>query len=341
MNKKLNTIVFGLFLLIFSSCEKGTHTLATLPYLPGEVPQGYSLPTEPDDNRFTEARFKLGKALFFDPIISEDSTKSCASCHQPKFGFADPRPLSEGVKGRLTKRNSPTLANVAYSPYFTFEGGVPTLEMQILVPLQEHNELNFNIVELSEKLKKSSKYNSMALEAYGQEPNPYVITRSLACFERSLLSFNSTYDNFINQNDDEVFNVDELAGYALFFSEKAGCYNCHNGINFTDYSFQNNGLYDNYLDEGRNRLTENDEDYALFKVPTLRNIELTAPYMHDGSIATLEEVIEHYNSGGANNPQKNPLIKPLNLSSIEKEQLLAFLKSLTDHTFSENSFLQP
>jgi len=301
-----------------------------------EVPKGFDTIEFPEDNAFSQSRWELGKRLFYDPIMSLDSSISCASCHNSEIAFSDDVSFSLGVGDRLGTRNAPTLANIAYHPYFTREGGVPTLEMQILVPIQEHNEFDFNIVLLAERLKEDSSYIKMSLEAYDRELDAFVITRSLSCFERSLISGYSRYDHYENYGDFDALSQSEINGMELFFSDKTNCFQCHGGFNFTNYAFENNGLYEEYDDVGRFRFTGNQEDLARFKVPSLRNIELTAPYMHDGSIQSLEEVIEHYNLGGENHPHKNSLIQPLNLNEKEKEELIAFLQSLTDDSFIAN-----
>jgi cytochrome c peroxidase len=301
-----------------------------------EIPKGFDNIEFPEDNPFSQPRWELGKRLFYDPIMSLDSSISCASCHNSELAFSDDVSFSLGVENRLGTRNAPTLANVAYHPYFTREGGVPTLEMQILVPIQEHNEFDFNIVLLAERLKADSSYMLMSMEAYDREPDAFVITRSLACFERSLISGYSRYDHYENYDDLNALTSSEINGKELFFSDKTNCFQCHGGFNFTNYAFENNGLYEEYNDEGRFRLTGEEEDLARFKVPSLRNIQLTAPYMHDGSIQSLKDVIEHYNSGGENHPHKSSLIKPLNLTNKEKDDLLAFLYSLTDDSFVKN-----
>ncbi|MGH1434884.1 MAG: cytochrome-c peroxidase [Lewinella sp.] len=327
-------IFFGMIFLLLVACQQ-EEPVVNMPFpLLMEIPDGFPDIPSTEENEFTEQRWKLGKHLFFDPIMSVDSSISCASCHQPELAFSDDIDFSLGVDQRLGTRNSPSLANVAYHPYLTREGGVPTLEMQVLVPIQEHNEFDFNIVLLAERLQADSMYVQMALNAYDRQPDPFVITRALACFERSLLSGNSLYDQ---HNRGEVsLSPPALRGKELFFSERIQCSNCHGGFNFTNYDFANNGLYTNYSDEGRFRLTGEDQDRAVFKVPSLRNIELSAPYMHDGSLSTLEAVIAHYNSGGKEHTNKSPFLQPLLLNSQEKEDLVAFLKSLTDYSFIEN-----
>lgn len=302
-----------------------------------EIPEGFPTIEEPDGNEFSRARWELGKKLFFEKALSVDSSLSCASCHNPALAFSDEVEFSLGVANRPGTRNSPTLANIAYHPYFTREGGVPTLEMQVLIPIQEHNEFDFNIVLVAERMKEDSAYLRMAQDAYNREPDAFVITRAIACFERSLLSGNSPYDQYHFQGDPEALTRSQQRGMELFFDDRTQCSTCHGGFNFTNYAFENNGLFEVYPDDGRFRLTAKESDRALFKVPGLRNIALTAPYMHDGSLQTLEEVVRHYQSGGADHPNKSPLIRPMMLSEREQQDLVQFLHSLTDETFVTNS----
>lgn len=300
------------------------------------VPQGFPSPEFPEDNAYALERWELGKKLFYDPIMSRDSTVSCNSCHQLEKSFSDGEVASVGIDGKRGTRNAPSLANIAYHPYFTREGGVPTLEMQVLVPIQEHNEFDFNILKIGERLRRIEAYRKLSLSAYTREPDYYVITRALANFERSLLSGNSPYDRYHYQNRKDALNDQEIRGMNLFFSEKTSCGQCHGGFNFTNYAFENNGLYLEYQDVGRFRLTNQEQDRNLFKVPSLRNAEATAPYMHDGSMETLTEVVKHYNEGGAGHPQQSDLIRPLGLSQQELSDLVAFLNSLTDEEFLSN-----
>ncbi|MEY4204216.1 MAG: hypothetical protein RL013_1920 [Bacteroidota bacterium] len=300
------------------------------------VPPGFPAPVFPADNELTEARFALGKRMFYDVVMSRDSSVSCASCHDPALAFSDKVAFSTGAHRRPGTRNAPTLANVAYQPYYTREGGVPTLEMQILVPIQEHNEFDFNLLLIADRLKQDSTYIRMSREAYGRDPDYYIVTRSIACFERTLVSGNSRFDQFNFQGKSNALSPAEKRGKDLFYDDKTSCYKCHDGFNFTNYAFENNGLYENYPDVGRFRLTGDSSDMARFKVPTLRNVALTAPYMHDGSIATLEDVVSHYNSGGKTHPHKSPYIRPLGLTDREKDDLVAFLNALTDYQFISN-----
>ncbi len=300
------------------------------------IPEGFPEMSFPEGNEYTKARWELGKKLFYDPILSVDNTISCASCHKANLAFADDKAFSPGVENRPGVRNAPSLANVGYHPYLLREGSVPTLEMQVLVPIQEHNEFAHDMLAIAAILKKDPEYIRMSREAYDREPDPFMITRSISNFQRTLISGNSPYDKFQYQGNTSALSESEKRGMDLFFGTKANCSSCHGGFNLTDYSFQNNGLDSAYADRGRARLTGLAEDEAVFKVPSLRNVEVTAPYMHDGRFSTLEEVIEHYNNGGAAHPNKNPILKPLNLTTTEKQDLVVFLKSLTDREFIEN-----
>lgn len=340
MAKYLHTVLAIAIVLGASSCKKEQKdTPNTQEGI--AIPAGFPAIQFPADNAYTPQRWALGKQLFFDPVLSADSTISCASCHNPALAFSDDAAVSKGVQNRLGTRNSPTLTNVAYLPYFTREGGVPTLEMQTLVPIQEHNEFDFNIVLIGERLNRIPAYVQKSQEAYNRPPDPFVIARALATFERSLVSGNSPYDKYAYQNNTGALTPLEKKGMELFFSTKTQCSQCHSGFNFTNNAFENNGLYENYADSGRKRLTYKAEDFALFKVPTLRNVGVTAPYMHDGKMATLKDVVAHYNTGGKNNPQKSKLIQPLHLTDEEQQQLVAFLESLTDHEFITNQKLKP
>jgi cytochrome c peroxidase len=325
-------LLFGIFAV---SCQKAEDT----PEIKQEesllsIPEGFPMPEFPEDNPFTEQGWQLGKKLFFDTRLSKDQSVSCASCHLPEKAFSDTVAFSLGFEQLEGTRNAPTLANAAYHPYYTREGGIPTLEMQVLVPIQEHNEFNFNILEIVERLSTDEEYLDLSLDAYDRELDYFVLPRAIATFERSMISGNSKYDRYINGK--ELLTELETSGLNMFESDRTNCSSCHSGFNFTSYEFANTGLYSEYNDPGRFRLTGDEKDIALFKVPTLRNIELSGPYMHDGSFNTLEEVIEHYNSGGKEHINKSELIAPLALTNNEKSALIAFLKTLTDYEFINN-----
>jgi len=330
--------IISLFLLL-ASCQKENPE----PVLPPasddytlRIPTGFPTPDIPLDNTLTLSRVTLGRLLFYDPILSADNTRSCASCHAAHLAFSDSTAVSLGIENRPGTRNSPTLANVAYQKRLLREGGIPTLEMQILVPIQEHNEFDFNILLVADRLRKLPQYTKLSETAYGRSPDPFVITRAIAAFERTLLSGDSPYDKYAYQGKLNALSAVQKQGLELFQSDRLNCSKCHEGFLFTNQDFMNNGLFDVYADSGRIRLTGLESDRALFKVPSLRNIALTAPYMHDGSIYTLEAVIDHYQTGGKPHPNKSPILKPFTLSNLEKSALLAFLGSLTDMTFVQN-----
>lgn len=330
----------GCFLLIITSCAKKEDVIATEEVFRILIPEGFPDVEYPIDNEFTESRWKLGKKLFFDKSLSRDQSISCASCHLPSMAFSDTVAFSLGVAMAQGTRNSPSLANVAYHPYFTREGGVNTLEMQVLVPIQEHVELDHNLISIAEDLANDESYILLSQAAYERDIDPYVITRAIATFERSLISGNSAFDAYYYQNKEMALNDLQKEGYELFMNSKTSCFQCHSGFNFTTYDFENNGLYTEYNDPGRYRLTNKEEDKARFKIPSLRNIELTAPYMHDGSISTLKEVVQHYNQGGKSHPNKSQYIRALNLTIQEQNSLIAFLESLTDKSFITNQNYQ-
>jgi len=305
------------------------------------VPKGFPPIEFPSDNEYTPERWELGKKLFFDPALSLNQTVSCASCHQPHLAFSDDKALSVGDLSAVGKSNSPSLTNVAWSPSFTRAGGSPTLEMQVLIPIQDHDEFNYNIVDLAERLSQIPEYQLAAQSCYNRDMDPYVITRAIANFERSLISGNSRYDRFAQFGVFNALSASERNGMNLFFSDRTNCASCHGDFNFTLNEFENNGLYEIYRDSGRMRLTGLESDRGRFKVPTLRNISVSGPYMHDGYLETLEEVVAHYNNGGSNHPNKSELIRPLGLTEEERHDLESFLRTLTDYEFLSNPNLKP
>lgn len=318
-------------MLIVSGCKKDEDTSLDAPYAL-TLPAGFPAMNIPVGNELTVVRVELGKMLFFDKALSRDSSVSCGSCHLQSNAFSDKVALSFGVEGRTGMRNSPPLFNLGYYPSFFADGGVPTLELQVLAPVQDVNEMDHEFPLAVERLAQNPRYQELGQIAYGRAFDAFVLTRAIAAFERTMISGNSAYDKY-NNGQSSTINASAKRGLELFTSERLSCSGCHSGFTFTDFSFKNNGLYVAYADTGRMRVTALPADRDKFKVPTLRNIGLTAPYMHDGSIATLPEVIEHYNSGGAANPQKDDRIKPLQLTSQEKSDLLEFLHSLTDNEF--------
>lgn len=295
------------------------------------IPKHFPIPEIPEDNQLTISRVELGKRLFFDPLLSKDSTVSCASCHFPQFAFSDTIPLSKGINGGVTERNSPSLVNVAYVKELFKEGGVPSLEHQVISPLENPAEMGFQLKAAADRLAENPYYQAMAQKAYDRDFTPYVLVRAIGAFERTLIGGTSKYDEYIiSGKNKSIFSDSEYRGMELFFNKKTNCSTCHSGVLFTNFKYENNGLYEKYDNVGRADITLDKADKFKFRVSSLRNIEVTAPYMLDGSLSTLEAVVEHYNSGGKNHYQKNELIRPLGLIAEEKADLVAFLKTLTD-----------
>ncbi len=308
-------------LFIFSRC-KSYQSLNIL----GEV-------KHPEDNPFSQEKADLGRKLFFDNRLSKDSSISCASCHIPKFAFTDRKRFSNGVGGGLTERNAPTLLNSAYLKTAMFDAHLSSLELQVIVPIQEHVEMDMNMVDLIRRLKAIPEYQNAAKSIFNRDFDAFVLTRSISAFERTLISSNSRFDQYYYSNNPSVLNTDEKVGWKLF-SEKLYCTKCHPAPYFTNFTAENNGLYLNYgKDQGRYRIHGDSNDIGRFKVPTLRNIEITFPYMHDGSFSTIEEIIKHYAKGGQGHHNQSQIIKPFKITEKEINQLKAFLFSLTDTSY--------
>ncbi len=307
----------------------------------------FSFQLNKDNSRFSELnkmsskdslnlQIRLGRMLFYDKTLSRDSTISCSSCHIQSLAFADTLPISFGIKGRKPNRNTPTLTNIVSNTSFMFDGFLETLEKQIIVPLEEHNEMDFSLLEVTKRFSKNKKYQKIAFKVFKRKLDPYVITRSIAAFERTIISNSSKYDLVLNGK--QFFSPDEKEGAELFFN-KLNCAKCHSGSNFSNYLPMNNGLEENYLDEGRMRATQKESDRALFKVPTLRNISITKPYMHDGSMTSLLAVIRHYETGGKKHANKSELLQAFQLTENQEQQLIAFLFTLTDQSFLKDKAL--
>ncbi len=335
--RKFWSIRSGVLLLIVVLTSCGKEPPKSVVEKDSSFPQHFPDIEYPQDNEYTEERYQLGKKLFYDPILSEGNEISCASCHEPNLGFAHDVSVSPGIQGRLGERNSPSLANIAFHPYFMREGGVPTLEQQVIVPIAEHAEMGSNIVLAAQRMAQIEDYNLTSQAAYDRLPDPYVITRALACFERTLISGNSTYDDYAYKGNRFALTASEIRGMNLFFSEETQCSSCHSGVFFTSYEFANTGLYVDYPDPGRYRLTLEESDRAKFKIPSLRNVGVSTPYMHNGAMNSLSEVIDHYASGGEQHPNKSELIQGFELSAIEKVDLIAFLHTLTDEHFLKDA----
>jgi cytochrome c peroxidase len=304
------------------------------------VPASFPAMRVPEDNALTRERVELGKQLFFDPGLSRTGDVACASCHEQEHAFADPRRVSVGVEGRVGTRNAPPLFNLAWNTSFFWDGGAPTLEHQVIGPLVNPLEMDMTMEEVVRRVAADPSYVRQFEAAYDGRPSPEGITKAIASFMRTLVSGDSRYDRF-EEGDTSALTSAEQRGMELFFSERAECFHCHVGFNLTNNGFHNNGTRPDDPDLGREGITEKALDRGKFKVPSLRNIAVTAPYMHDGSFATLEEVVEHYDRGGEGHPNTDPTLHPLGLTAEEKADLVAFLRALTDEAFLTDSRLQP
>lgn len=319
------------FLLSFPATGSDYSTVHAIERCLPVLPLGLnSLVPVPIDNPLTHEKVELGRRLFFDPGLSRDGMISCASCHQPEKAFTDGRALAVGIEQRVGRRNVPTLLNGAYGKAMFWDGRAASLEEQALVPLTHPHEMDNSLESIVEHLRADGVYQSLFDSAFGSaEATPRRIAQALASYQRSLVAGDSPFDRYLILNDESALSDAARRGLALFHG-KARCSHCHEGPLFTDQKFHNTGVGWGIepLDLGRFEHTGDEADKGRFKTPTLRNVTLTAPYMHDGSIASLEEVIEFYDRGGQPNPSLDPTIRPLNLSAQEKSDLIAFLRSL-------------
>lgn len=300
------------------------------------VPKGFPAMEIPDDNPLSIEKIQLGKQLFFDKNLSKDRSISCGSCHFQEHAFSDTLAFSVGSDLRQGVRNAPTLTNVGYLNKLFHDGGIPTLERQVMAPFNDSLEFNLPLGKALERIKEDTSYLRQFKTVFGTEPTLFGLTRAIAAYERTLVSANTRYDQQFYQ-ERNIFTEQEWKGFRLFTSDSLACANCHSGFNFTNESFQNNGTQTVYADSGRARITMKQIDNGKFKVPTLRNVAVTAPYMYNGSFSTLDQVIDHYASGGSKHANQSKLIVGFSLDSLQKDALKAFLYSLTDSTFINNT----
>lgn len=361
-------IAVSLLVLLLTGCKEPE------PQYKWPIPADFPKPQVPADNPMTRAKVELGRHLFYDPNLSANGSQSCASCHQQQHAFAEVLTQSVGSTGERHHRNSQALVNVAYNKSLTWaHSGLDTLERQILLPLFGEAPLEMAVTGHEEAILlrfQSPLYQGLFDRAFASDkPSFDHIVKALASFVRSLLSFNSRFDSYAYDMQDEALNASEIRGMDLFFSERLECHHCHGGFNFTQstshqqqildrHAFHNTGLYNlggsgayPSSDQGLYTITGQLQDMGKFRAPTLRNIALTAPYMHDGSVDTLEQVIELYAQAGRNirqgvnkgdgraNPFKSNFVKGFVLTEQEKQDLLAFLHTLTDQSFIENKAL--
>jgi cytochrome c peroxidase len=303
------------------------------------VPLGLPPMVIPADNPPTAETIALGRRLFYDPILSSDRSVSCASCHSPQFGFADPRPFSEGVGKKTGTRHSPPVVNAAYFNVQFWDGRAPTLETQAEGPVQNPVEMANTLKAVEQRLNADPSYREQFAAAWGPKPITYeMVEKSIASFERTVISGNSPFDRWKYGHDNQAVNSAVKRGFVVFTSKKkADCASCHTVGEkyalFTDNQFHNVGVGVNageFTDVGLYAVTHNQADKAKFKTPSLRNIALTAPYMSDGSLTDLKQVIDFYIGAGNSNPNLDPKIHVLDfLTGQERSDLQAFLNSLT------------
>jgi cytochrome c peroxidase len=342
---------------------------APLPDYHWSLIEGFPKPQVPENNPMSQAKVILGRAIFYDNNLSFNKQQSCSSCHHQKFAFAEDIQRSVGTTGEGNRRNAPALVNIAYNKTLTWaHDGLTELEQQILLPMFGEQPIELGITGHDKEVLSrfnSDEYLPLFQAAFPDETISFdLMVKALASFVRSLISLNAPFDQYAYLGDDNALSESALRGMKLFFSEKLECHHCHGGFNFTQSTsheqqlldrrpFHNTGLYnvDNQYpvdDIGLAEISTLARDNGRFRAPTLRNIEVTAPYMHDGSIQTLSAVIDFYAAGGRHitagklkgdgrsNPLKSPFIKGFELSVTEKSDLLDFLLTLTDKTFLTN-----
>lgn len=337
--------IFGiLFFLISCSVDPEIKPIVPVDNVNEIIPQGWPTPFYNfSDNPITTDKFVLGRSLFYETMLSSDNTVSCGSCHQQFSAFAQAdHDLSHGVNGLLGNRNSPALQNLNWNTSFMHDGGINHIEVQPAAPITNPVEMNESLSNVVNKISQSGKYRELFKKAYGDETvNTQRMFKAMALFMATMYSYNSKYDKV--KRGEEALTSSEQAGYDIFVQK---CASCHKEPLFSDFEFRNNGLpVNNALnDSGRAHITRNIADLYKFKTPSLRNIEKTAPYMHDGRMTSLSQVLDHYNSGIVLSNTLDPILQsgsiPLTLQ--EKTDLLAFLRTLTDPTFlTDKRFADP
>ena len=338
-----------------TSTSEGDIDLSMIPFEPTtynlDIPDHFPDMVIPADNPLTVEGVELGRHLFYDPILSRDSSISCSTCHLIQGNFTDNLSRSIGIDGEMTRRGSMTLLNVGFVHSGLFwDGKVMSLEEQAELPIEDPIELHDTWPNVENKLRQHNRYPKMFRQAFGiegiSEISKELATKAIAQFERSLISSgNSKYDRVIAGQD--IFTDLELRGHNIFFdiepdvSKHLECGHCHNAPLFTTNEFINNGLQqvsdlNSFEDRGRGAITGNAFDNGTFRVPTLRNIFISAPYMHNGKLSTIDDVINHYSTGGNIADNIGAVLRPLTISPQDREALLAFLKTLDDPDFINN-----
>jgi cytochrome c peroxidase len=284
----------------------------------------------PSQNPYSAAKVELGRYLYFDARLSADDTVSCATCHDPKFAFTDGAAVSTGIRQQKGGRSAPTIINRGYALAQFWDGRAESLEDQAKGPMANPIEMGNTHEAIVTRLKGVAGYRPLFAKAFGTEQIDIDrVAKAIACFERTVLSGNAPYDRY-KHGDKKAMSPEQVRGMAVFF-DKAKCDRCHEGANFTLNAYANLGVGTDKPDPdvGRYAITKDPRDWGVFKTPTLREIEHTAPYMHDGSLKTLEDVVEFYDKGARPNQNLDPNVKPLHLTGAEKSELVAFLKALS------------
>ncbi|WP_291912595.1 cytochrome c peroxidase [Chitinophaga sp. CB10] len=344
MNRKITYIagLIGLVILLAHACKKdgAGNTGTTPPPQPVtlQLPAGFPQPVyDFSQNPLTKEGIALGRYLFYDFRLSADSTVSCGFCHQQFAGFGHfDHPLSHGVLGRQGTRTVPVIFNMIFMKEFMWDGGVNNLEIQPLTPLTDPNEMGVDLKDLLKKMQGDPHYRKMFLAAFGtEEITSQRMFRAITQFVATMVSGNSKYDSVVNKVGGAAFSPEEEAGYKVF---QLKCAACHKEPLFTDQSYRSNGLPINVLqDVGRMRITNSTADYLKFKVPTLRNVLKSQPYMHDGRFYDIYQVFDFYDHGVQVTATTDPLVKNgIPLTDAEKRQLYFFLNTLTDYTLLQN-----
>ncbi|MFQ5747968.1 MAG: cytochrome-c peroxidase [Planctomycetota bacterium] len=308
----------------FAACQQGI--------LAGEGPSpalGVPPAPIPADNPMSPEKIELGRLLFFEGRLSRDGTVSCATCHKPELAYTDGRPAAVGIRGQKGLRNTPTLLNTAYNLSQFWDGRAPSLEAQALHPIANPLEMGFTLAEAVARLNGIAGYRQRFRKVFGTEATAEGIGKAVAAFERTLVSGDSPWDRH-NLGDIEALSSEAKRGIVVFRT-KGRCVLCHVGPTFTDNDFHNlgAGVEQGNRDPGRFKVTGEPSRQRAFKTPSLRNVAQTAPYMHDGSLKTLAEVVDFYDKGGFDNPGRDPRMFPRNLTDGEKKDLVAFLESLS------------
>ncbi len=341
MKSKFIILAISGLIYLGVACSKGSSRVIE-PEALFEIPANFPKPVyDFSKNPITNDGFELGKALFYDGNLSRDGTISCAECHsQPSAFTHHGHDLSHGIDNKIGMRNAPPVQNMAFQKEFFWDGGVFDLDLFPIAPIENPVEMDEKLGNVLEKLRKQEKYTTLFQKAYGsKEITTERFLKALSQFMLSLVSANSRYDKYIRNEAGGTLTPDELAGLEIF---KQKCASCHSGELFTDQSYRNNGLpVYNKEDTGRQRITAAKDDSYKFKVPSLRNIGVTAPYMHDGRFYSLDAVLNHYSDGVIESGTLDGLLKNgealgIALSKDEKTKLIAFLKTLTDDEFLKN-----